>query len=136
MIVVEGKLTGKGRPRFYRGHAVTPKITRDYEKRVVNCYLAQSGVLYETPVRVNIIAYKKIPKSYTKKRINLIQQGIEQPVSKPDIDNICKIILDALNGVAYKDDTQVIRLAISKKYTEGIERIEFEIKEYKIWTNG
>ena len=131
LVIVEGKLTGKGRPRFYRGHAVTPKATRDYEKRVVNCYIAQDGTLYDTPVRVNIVAYKKIPKSYTKKRIKAIQEGIEQPTSKPDLDNICKIILDALNGVAYKDDTQVVRLAISKKYTESTERIEFEVKEYK-----
>ena len=105
--------------------------TKNYEKRVVNCYLAQDGTLYETPVRVNITAYKGIPKSYTKKRTKAILDGIEQAVSKPDVDNICKIILDALNGVAYKDDTQVIRLSISKKYTESTERVEFEVKEYK-----
>ncbi len=131
IVTVEGKLTGKGRPRFFRGHAVTPKATKDYEKRVVNCYMAQDGALYETPVRVNITAYKKIPKSYTKKRTELIRQGIEKPISKPDVDNICKVILDALNGVAYKDDTQVIRLSITKKYTESDERVEFEVKEYK-----
>lgn len=130
-VIVEGKLTGKGRPRFFKGHAVTPQATRDYEKKVVNCYMAQNGTLYDTPVRVNITAYKKIPKSYTKKRVREILEGIEKPTSKPDVDNICKIILDALNGVAYKDDTQVIRLSISKKYTESTERVEFEVKEYK-----
>lgn len=130
-VIVEGKLTGKGRPRFYKGHAVTPKNTKDYEKRVINCYLEQDGTLYETPVRVNITAYKGIPKSYTKKRTKAILEGTEQAVSKPDVDNICKIILDALNGVAYKDDTQVIGLSISKKYTESTERVEFEVNEYK-----
>ena len=94
-------------------------------------YERQCGHLFEVPVKINITAYKKVPKSYTKKRTELIRNGIEQPVNKPDIDNICKIVLDALNGVAYKDDTQVIRLAISKKYTESTERIEFEVKEYK-----
>lgn len=131
MVIVEGKLTGKGRPRFFKGHAVTPQATRDYEKKVKNEYEKQQGKLFEVPVRVNIVAYKKVPKSYTKKRAELIRNGIEQPVNKPDIDNICKIILDALNGVAYKDDTQVIRLAISKKYTESTERVEFEVKEHK-----
>ena len=131
MIVVEGRLTGKGRPRFFKGHAVTPQATRDYEKKVKTEYERQGGELFEVPVRIKITAYKKVPKSYTKKRTELIRNGIEQPVNKPDIDNICKIVLDALNGVAYKDDTQVIRLAISKKYTESTERIEFEVKEYK-----
>ena len=131
MVIVEGKLTGKGRPRFFRGHAVTPAATRDYEKKVKIEYEKQGGKLFETPVRVNITAFKKIPKSYSKKRRKAILDGIEQPVTKPDVDNICKIILDALNGVAYKDDTQVIRLAISKKYTESTERIEFEVKKYK-----
>ena len=131
MIVVEGKLTGKGRPRFYRGHAVTPEATRNYEKMVRQAYLSQGGELYEVPVRVNIIAFKKIPKSYTKKRTTAILAGEEHPVSKPDVDNICKVVLDALNGTAYNDDTQVIRLSATKKYTEGTERIEFEIKEYK-----
>lgn len=131
MIIVEGKLTGKGRPRFFRGHAVTPSATKDYERRVKIEYERQGGQLFETPVRVNITAFRKIPKSYTKKRTKAILEGIEQPVSKPDVDNICKIVLDALNGTAYKDDAQVIRLSISKKYTESDERIEFEVKEYK-----
>lgn len=131
MIIVEGKLTGKGRPRFFKGHAVTPKNTREYEKKVKAEYNNQGGQLFEAPVRVNITAFKKIPKSYPKKRIRAILAGIEQAVSKPDVDNICKIILDALNGTAYKDDTQVVRLVISKKYTESDERVEFEVKEYK-----
>lgn len=58
-----------------------------------------------------------------------IKSGEEYPCKKPDLDNIAKIILDSLNGIAYKDDSQVVELNISKKYTEDEERIEFELEE-------
>ncbi|MGU8281019.1 RusA family crossover junction endodeoxyribonuclease [Clostridium perfringens] len=74
-----------------------------------------------------IIAYYKIPKSYTKKRVQVIREGLEKPTKKPDADNIAKIILDSLNGVAYKDDSQIVDIRIIKKYTEDDERIEFEL---------
>ncbi len=40
------------------------------------------------------------------------------PAKKPDIDNVVKAVLDALNGVAYRDDTQVIELHVRKSYSE------------------
>lgn len=131
MVIIEGKLKGKDRPRFFRGHAVTSQATREYEKRIKEEYTKQGGPLLETPVRVQIIAYKKIPKSYTKKQIAAIREGQTFPTSKPDLDNIIKILLDGLNGVAYKDDTQVIYVAAKKVFTEQEERLEFEVKEYK-----
>ena len=41
-----------------------------------------------------------------------------RPTKKPDIDNIIKAVLDALNGVAYKDDTQVVQVMATKKYRD------------------
>ena len=40
------------------------------------------------------------------------------PTVKPDTDNIAKSILDALNGIAYKDDKQVVTLSVKKRYDE------------------
>lgn len=40
------------------------------------------------------------------------------PSKKPDIDNIVKAVLDALNKVAYRDDTQVVELQVRKQYSE------------------
>lgn len=40
------------------------------------------------------------------------------PAKKPDIDNIAKAVLDALNSVAYRDDTQIVELQIRKQYSE------------------
>ncbi|MGV1096888.1 RusA family crossover junction endodeoxyribonuclease [Clostridium perfringens] len=127
MVVVTGKIRGKARPRVCRGHAFTPKDTVQYEKLVRDCYQKQDGRYLEGSVRALIIAYYKIPKSYTKKRVQAIKDGLEKPTKKPDADNIGKIILDSLNGIAYKDDSQIVELSVIKRYTEYDERIEFEL---------
>ncbi|WP_415306488.1 RusA family crossover junction endodeoxyribonuclease [Clostridium perfringens] len=127
MVVVTGKIRGKARPRVCRGHAFTPKDTVQYEKLVRDCYKQQDGRYLEGPIKALIIAYYKIPKSYSKKRVQAIRDGLEKPTKKPDADNIGKIILDSLNGIAYKDDSQIIELIITKKYTEDFERVEFEL---------
>ncbi|XZI40749.1 RusA family crossover junction endodeoxyribonuclease [Clostridium perfringens] len=127
MVVVTGKIRGKARPRICRGHAFTPKDTVQYEKLVRNCYKQQDGRYLEGPIKALIIAYYKIPKSYSKKRVQAIRDGLEKPTKKPDADNIGKIILDSLNGVAYKDDSQIIELMIIKRYTEDNERVEFKL---------
>ena len=128
-VVVEGKIRGKQRPRVARGHAFTPKETKDYENLVKMNYINQAGKYFLGPVRARIEAYYKIPKSYPKKRVQAIREGKEEPTKKPDSDNIAKIILDSLNSTAYKDDSQVIELTVIKRYTEEKERIEFEIEE-------
>ncbi|MGU8470242.1 RusA family crossover junction endodeoxyribonuclease [Clostridium perfringens] len=127
MVVVTGKIRGKARPRVCRGHAFTPKDTVQYEKLVRECYEKQDGRYLEGPIKALIIAYYKIPKSYSKKRVQAIRDGLEKPTKKPDADNIGKIILDSLNGVAYKDDSQIIELRVIKRYTEDKERVEFEL---------
>ena len=126
-VTVTGRIRGKARPRVYRGHAFTPIETKTYENIIRCAYQNQSNIYYEGAIKIKIDIYHKIPKSYTKKRVSDIREGKELPTKKPDIDNIVKIILDALNGLAYKDDTQVIELNVKKYYTEEEERIEFEI---------
>ncbi|HAT4231235.1 TPA: RusA family crossover junction endodeoxyribonuclease [Clostridium perfringens] len=127
MVVVTGKIRGKARPRICRGHAFTPKDTVQYEKLVRECYKEQDGRYIEGSIKVLIIAYYKIPKSYSKKRVQAIRDGLEKPTKKPDADNIAKIILDSLNGIAYKDDSQIVDLSVIKRYTEDDERVEFNL---------
>lgn len=130
MVVIEGKIKGKARPRFNTntGHAITPKDTLSYENWVKYCYKEQDGRYIEGPIRAVITAYYKIPKSYSKKRVQAIREGLEQPVKKPDADNIAKIILDSLNKIAFNDDAQIIELIVLKKYTEENERVELMIE--------
>lgn len=83
----------------------------------------------ENRIKVTIIAYFDIPKSTSKKKeTGMLNQSIS-PTKKPDIDNITKIVLDSMNKFAFKDDTQVTKLEVEKKYaTES--KIYVKIEEY------
>lgn len=129
MIIVEGKIKGKARPRVFNGRAVTPKDTVNYENWVRLNYKEQSGKYLEGPIKANIIAYYKIPKSYTKTKRLACKQNIILPTKKPDIDNIAKIIIDSLNNIAFHDDSQIVHLTVIKRWTEEQERVEFELEE-------
>lgn len=72
----------------------------------------------KTPVGVTITACFGIPKSASKKARAAMLGGQTYPTKKPDMDNVVKIVLDALNGFAWHDDAQVIDLHISKIYTD------------------
>ena len=67
------------------------------------------------PIRVGIIAYFKIAKSWNKEKKVAAAMGKISP-GKPDADNIIKIVLDGLNKVAYEDDQQVVLVACKKVF--------------------
>lgn len=131
LVTVEGKIKGKARPRFNTktGRTFTPGDTIQYENWVRLCYKKQDGRYLEGAVRAIITIYYKVPKSYSKKRVQAIREGLEYPQKKPDSDNIAKIILDSLNKIAFDDDSQVVELKVFKRWTEELERIEFELEE-------
>jgi len=122
---VTGKIRGKARARITRFGTYTPKTSKDYETLIKGCFVANNGTYTEKPVNVGIIAYFQYPKSYTKKK----KAETPIPMKKPDIDNIAKSVLDALNGVAYKDDAQVVSLNVSKYWTQGEERLRVYVFE-------
>jgi Holliday junction resolvase RusA-like endonuclease len=132
--MVEGNPIGKGRPKFARrGNFVstyTPTKTRDYEtviKEAAKKAMGSNEVL-ETPVTVAIYITVPIPQSYSKKRTEACLKDIERPIKKPDIDNIAKCFLDAMNDIVYKDDTQVLTLHVTKVYgTVGM--VEVMVRE-------
>ena len=120
---VEGKPVGKGRPRFKRMRnfvqTYTPEKTAEYEKLVRLKFQNAGGVITENPVKIEITAFFAPPKSTKKKdKIEMLANRV-LPVKKPDCDNIAKSILDALNKIAYKDDSQVIELSVKKLYSES-----------------
>ena len=132
--LVEGNPVGKGRPKFARrGNFVstyTPTKTRDYEDLIKDSARQAMGSaeVLETPVTVAIYITVPIPQSYSKKRTEACLSGSERPIKKPDIDNVAKCFLDAMNEIVYKDDTQVLTLHITKVYgTTGM--VEVMVKE-------
>ncbi len=130
---IPGEITGKGRPRIntYTGQAYTPTKTKDYEL-LVQQYFKVKYPHYETlegRIFVKIIAYFKIRKNVTKGQIQSMLNGNISPTKKPDIDNIIKIILDAMNKMAFKDDNQITKIEVEKVYAEE-ERVYIKIEEY------
>ena len=112
--MVMGKPVGKQRPRTvrnkYTGKTITytPDATKLFESDVAKRYKKISNYVFKDGVAMSIFVYVKRPKRLTYK----------YPTVKPDTDNIAKTILDGLNGVAYNDDKQVIKLFIEKFYDD------------------
>lgn len=135
-LVIPGNPVGKGRPRVTtRGgfaRAYTPRRTADYESSIVGAYNAQIASKYKLsgPIEANIKAFFKLPSSISKKEKNLLLSNTIKHTHKPDIDNIEKSVLDALNGYAYEDDSQIVKLSAEKFYSEN-PRVELYMKEYR-----
>lgn len=79
-------------------------------------------------IQVTITAYHPIPKRSSKALRELMISGANRPAKKPDWDNIGKAVCDALNGVAYKDDAQIVQAKVEKYYSDT-PRVEVEISD-------
>ena len=130
---VPGKVIGKGRPRLnsYTGVVYTPTKTKDYETLVEQYFLLKYPRFkaLEGRIKVNIIAYFSIPKTTKKSDINEMLENNISPTKKPDIDNIVKAILDSMNKFAFKDDNQITKLEVEKKYALE-DKVHIKIEEY------
>ena len=116
--IVEGKVQAKQRPRFTGKFVYTPKQTIEYENWVKTSYLTKyrGQPVLENALKVKIIAFYEVPKSASKKkRLQMLNNEIF-PTIKPDTDNIAKSVLDSLNGIAFLDDKQVVKLEVEKYY--------------------
>lgn len=130
---VTGNPKGKDRPRFttFRGIARTysTKATTEYERDVKAAYLHSysNKEMLQGAIQAEIDAFFIIPKSTPKK--NIREMLLKGATKKPDCDNIAKIILDALNGIAYNDDKQVVSLIVRKHYTQFLPRVDVTLTE-------
>lgn len=131
---VYGEPQGKGRPRFStvagHVHTRTPEQTVIYENLVRTEYRSQCGKRFSdnAMLDVRIFAYYGIPKSASKKRRQEMLEKRIRPTKKPDFDNIGKIICDSLNGIAYRDDAQIVDSMVRKFYDET-PRVVVSIRE-------
>lgn len=100
------------------GHSYTPPKTAAYERFVRECYLKAKQPKLTGALKVMLLVYLPIPKSTPKKTAALMRDGKIRHVKRPDSDNIAKSILDALNGVAFDDDSAVYILFIAKRYED------------------
>lgn len=136
-ITVPGDPVPKGR---HRARIVQPRHkpafihfyqdseTEKYENHIAmlaNIVMGGRGVLLG-PLELRIIAYVPIPKSWSEKMKQRCVDGVMRPVTRPDGDNYEKAALDALNGIVYKDDAQIVEMRWSKRYDHN-PRLEIEV---------
>jgi Holliday junction resolvase RusA-like endonuclease len=131
---VDADPVGKQRARYAkRGNFVqtyTPDKTRNYETLIKEAAIEAMGSSepLETPVTLYLYIRAPIPKSLPKKRIEACLNGLEKPIKKPDASNVLKSVEDAMNGVVYKDDSQIVNIHVSKVYS-SVSGVDVCIKE-------
>ena len=128
---IKEKAIGKQRPRYSsKTHRMyTPTKTSTFEEKVKWTFKSKYNIeteLSTKPFKAKIIAVFEPAKSLSKKKKEELLY--KDYTKKPDADNIAKIILDSLNGLAYKDDNQVAELLVLKKYGDE-NKIIVEIEE-------
>lgn len=115
---VPGEPRGWARARTQGARFFTDTKTRS-EKQAVAAWAMEAGArIIEGPVEVRLTAYLRIPQSASKKRRADMMAGVERPTKKPDGDNLAKLALDALNGVCWQDDVQVVDLTVRKFWSD------------------
>ena len=135
---IPGEPQGQGRPRFTRRgkHVQTydPEKSRNYKAFVgliaADAVKAQEWHYKEKePVCVTIYAYMSVPRSKSKnfRRAALGKEIV--PTKTPDLDNVYKAVTDAMSGIVYSDDKQVVAARIAKLYGEQ-PRVEVEVSTW------
>ena len=115
-LTIEGQADGKARPRFFKGRVFSPKDTHGFADKIQAQAKAVHIEKIEGPVALSVYIHRAIPKSASKKRKALLDTTWCS--AKPDIDNVFKSVMDALNGIAWNDDTQVARISGGRWWAE------------------
>lgn len=119
-IRVPGEIRGKGRPKFSRaggGRAYTDAKTASAETWVRACAIEQVGQpCLAGPLALHMEISVSVPQSWSKRRQADALAGTTRPTGKPDVDNTLKLLADALNGVVWRDDSQLVDVRVIKRY--------------------
>lgn len=123
---VLGKPVAKQRPRLSKrgNNAIiyTPNETILYENLIKTEYRRQCGdqrFADNDMIDLKVVAYYEIPASASKRKQEAMKVGEIRPTKKPDADNVLKVVGDSLNGIAYRDDAQVVEALIKKFYSHN-----------------
>jgi Holliday junction resolvase RusA-like endonuclease len=121
-LTIPGEAVPQLRPRFARRGNYTqtydPPKSKDY-KAYVRALAAsvKPDRLIEGAVSVRIRVYRQTPAGWSRKKSMAAWSGEIRPTTKPDIDNLAKGIKDALTGIVWRDDAQVVSLTAEKWYS-------------------
>lgn len=132
--VVLGDPVAQGRPRFSRQggfvKAYDPAKSRDY-KSYVRLIAAQNAPdsPVEGAIEFSLRIYRAIPKGMPKYKREAAKAGTLRPVTKPDVSNVLKGVEDALKGLWYVDDSQIVGFGVLGKWYDERPRIEIMMRE-------
>ena len=130
-IEIEIEPVAKERPRFTkRGHAYTPAKTRNYEKKIKAELTAHRPETLGGACHLDMTFVRPIPKKWNKKKKRQAIDHEIRPVTRPDLDNYEKAVMDAANDVLYKDDSQIVSKHTRKVYGE-VPKVIIKIEEIK-----
>ncbi len=129
-IEIPGEAVPQARPRVTRWGTYDPPKCKAYKQKVG---LIAKAIMHGReplagPVKMSVLIFRDIPKSWSKKKKAAAIGGAIYPTSKPDIDNLLKGIMDALKGIIWKDDAQVISVEARKSY-DVIPRVWVQVSE-------
>ena len=116
---IPGRPVPLGRPRFGNGKARTPQRSRDAQAAIGLVAASHFHGDISGDVDVELMFVYAIPKSWPRWRKERAEEQHERP-GIADVDNLTKQVLDALNGIAYDDDKQVVSLTCSKHYVTDV----------------
>lgn len=141
-LIIKGRAVPKGRPRFVKGMSrpITPAATIRAEREVAR--LAREAIAdapyfsqpLTGPVRLEVLAVFEIPVSWNKAKRAAALEGRVWHTSTPDADNLLKLISDAMNGIIYNDDGQVVDCRCAKRYGTP-ERTIVRVTPIKNWND-
>lgn len=138
-LIIYGEPYGKQnmKPTTMAGHLrlVQPSANTDYMYRIQSAFMdrykpvegleSDDRILY-----MHITAYFSIPTSVSKKTAAKMAEGKLRPIKKPDCDNISKVVCDALGGLAFRNDSQIVSLTVDKYYTRDNPRVVIKLKTH------
>jgi len=119
-LTIPGEPRGKQRPKWSPVGTYTPKKTVTYEAYIKELFAIKypAFIPLDSALTIKIWAGLLIPKSTSKKKEGMMKLGIIKPTKSPDADNILKTVMDSLEKLAYKNDSQIVRVVMDKDYSE------------------
>ena len=116
-IHIPGEPIGKGRPRLGKGHTYTPEKTQRWEQAAAwEARRQYQGEPLEGAIHLDVEAVFSIPESWPKWRRQEAEDDMVMHIVKPDASNVLKAIEDALQGIVFRDDSQISAVSIEKWY--------------------
>lgn len=130
-LFIPGEPQGKQRHKWSPHGTYSPKKTVNYETYIKELFAVKypDFVLVEDVLEIVLTAWLMIPTSGSKKKRAMMESNELRPGKRPDVDNLIKIVMDALEKLTYKNDAQIVSAKIDKYYSN---KPGLDIKIYRI----